>query len=425
MAERIARQTLLLDEEAAFGDGGPFSGSELAGRVKNVDQTNVAAAEVPIELNSLLGGVHPPAKGMSKVRDGVPFEMYLEGLGTAATGAEAVATAQTRLFSAAYQQDPDLTTGSAAAAAATTTSVGEKTVGAHTLVAAEAIGLAAFEVVIGGLTKYQIRPYYYDSPNLKLLMELGAAPAEDAVVYGAANLRRVDDWAEGAMPLSLAIKMLSTTIQNAHLKGCAVNFNMGETLPGVVPSIQFTPMGVSHESRFVEATPTLPDFVYNVAGGGEVAMAKHDSTVLESIAAPRVSWPDFRTFILDGDINAVDPDTGEPAGGGNWSGQLSPAPIHIWCRIAEVPPAACGSVTFEAMAYSQDERDRVQVLTAFGRTPGRMAARYLHTAVIRNWVGYTDSDGVAMQEFDCVPYDGLSSTAAVDAVWNADCFAQL
>lgn len=426
MSQRISRGAILLDDELYFCKiGDIFTGAELPARMREANLENLSYEALVDDTDSHHGGMHSSFKGYSKVRNGVPWQTMLEGFGGNGYGTTetAVPTAQTKMFAASYQCDPDLTTGDLADTGSTTTRVISKGTGDFSLTSAKAIGLALFTVVIGGYTEYQFAPYYWNSPNLELLMALDAIPAVDSEIFAGANLRFLQDWAAGALPRSLAIKYLSTELQNGLVKGAVTSFSMGDTGPSETPRIAWNAFGVHHDQDFAEDYPNVAD-PPNVLPGWELSLAAAGSTVREKLAAPRISWPEFTSWVLDEDGNARDLDNGYPIGGDNWSRALAPAGFHVICRQSEVPPAACTSSTFEAMSHSQDPGDEIQALSSIGRAPGRMACRYLHRARVQNHNKFRNHNQLLMQEFDIIPVDKLSAGSATNAFYQPDIFNQ-
>jgi hypothetical protein len=234
---RVDQKEVWTDRETVAGDGGSFSGSEIKGKVMNLDIPGDRAALIANEHHTGTGGSQGNVPGTSMAIDeACSFETWVRGLGGSGAGDGVVPSFnQVSEYLASWAQQPVaqmaaptppgsptlVTTGSTVKALGGSTAINVFVAAADAdffeLPTANTIGVAGF--TISG--KVEWRPYLWDTAtnSMHLLIALSAVPADDSVIYAMINYPRAEAWAS-ALPFPLATKIVGSAVaQNSGSAG--------------------------------------------------------------------------------------------------------------------------------------------------------------------------------------------------------------
>lgn len=406
--ERVDEYVLELEEEADFADETDlFTGSESRVRIWGLDVSSLNNEWIDDQSYQVGGGARPKIRGVSHNNIAVPFSTYAEGLGTAAgDGVAAAATGVTKLLASCVQRAPILTTGSVAAAGATTTSVTEADSGSHAV--SGGIGIMAAALPDGTV---KARPYTYATATATMLMAYPYAPAEDAVLYGAAVLPYLYKWS-GAAGYSLACRFLGADKhQHRKILGSVGTFSIPEVGAAEVPQLDFSMKAATFEDLLEGLARVSPGYSPGqILAGSECIIAAHGQTAGASLCPKRIGFDLSAGYLPDECLH-------QATGIAGWIRDKTPPQITVTVPHDAATPAG---LTSAATTYRDSLRaitDQYHVLLNLSSGgPGKSLSVYFPRCLLQavEPVEVGEMDGQALT---FVPLADVTTPLCIIAQW--------
>ena len=409
--ERLDEYVLEVDTpEAAFAT----INADFAAEAKRMWIWNLSAdpqsesIENPAYTNNL--GEHERVKGL-KFANEASFTTHAEGLQTAAgDSGTAVITAFTNLLQAVGGTAVNLDTGDTADAAATTASVPVDGNGDHS-----ADSFAGFVKANGDI---ECRPLISAGPHVPYIL-LSEAPAEDSVVYAAANCNWTDN--PSAFPAAQSRLIGSETELNLDLLGMVGSLSLSEVAPNEVQTVDWSWRMGSFTRRVADTRTDPANYRPEVLAGGSFCLAKAHETVAQNFMAL-----DFAAFSVEiGATYLAHRDAPSTLGIQGWKrdpGGRVTVSIHIPHNVlpstAADPTSASGGLgltdtNWDAVweTNTSDEND-FQLLLQFGKTAGKIFCIWFRKLRLIG-VEKVELDGIASNKLTFVRRHDDASTPPI------------